>query len=227
MKKFTLVLFVALLSTGFTSAQDKPTKGSIGTEIQFNPFDQDGKTFQLDGLKLRYFLTDKDALRLKFGFGISSGKYQEDATEDDYVKFKTGDFSLDLGYERHFNLAKRLSWYIGGQVGAFKHFASAKQELTDDRTDRVYTVLWFNTTGEGDDADRAYTGFKASAFTGLDFYIYKGLYIGTELGFSGKIIKTCETKRTYRGETEKSKDSYRETSAGFYLEPVIRLGWSF
>lgn len=225
MKRFTLVLIIALLTASSTFAQVKPEKGSFGTEIQFNPFDQDGKTFRLDGLKLRYFLTNKDALRMEVGFGIYSDKYKADKREDDYIHTKTGDFNIDLGYERHFNLAKRLSVYVGGQLAFTKHFASAKADITIN--DKVYTNKWSNITGSGSDADRAYIGFGASAFTGLDFYVYKGLYVGTELGYGVTTIKNCKTKHEFMGEKETSVDSYRATSARFYIEPVVRLGWTF
>ena len=134
MKKFNLILAVLALFTasGAVVAQTRPGKGSFGTEVQFNPFDQNGKTFQLDGLKFRYFLTDNDALRLKVGFGFDSEKYKPDDGEDDFVKGKAADLSVDLGYERHFNVAKRLDLYVGAQIGIYKHFASAKSEWTED-----------------------------------------------------------------------------------------------
>ena len=57
MKKLLFILVVVLIVSNNVSAQQKPEKGSFGTEIQFNPFDQNGKTFQLDGLKFRYFIS--------------------------------------------------------------------------------------------------------------------------------------------------------------------------
>lgn len=34
---------------------------------------------------------------------------------DDLYKYTMGNFSIDLGYERHFNLGKRLDAYLGGR----------------------------------------------------------------------------------------------------------------
>ena len=48
MRKLLFILVVVLIVSNNVSAQQKPKKGSFGTEIQFNPFDQDGKTFQLE-----------------------------------------------------------------------------------------------------------------------------------------------------------------------------------
>ena len=53
MKRLTLILFAALCIAANLSAQNKPGKGSFGTEVQFNPFDQNGETFKLDGLTLQ------------------------------------------------------------------------------------------------------------------------------------------------------------------------------
>ena len=75
MKRLTLILFAALCIAANLSAQNKPGKGSFGTEVQFNPFDQNGETFKLDGLKFRYFVTDKDAIRLKLGFNLDHSNF--------------------------------------------------------------------------------------------------------------------------------------------------------
>lgn len=39
------------------------------------PFDQDGHTFKLDGIKVRYFFTDNDAFRVKLGFGMKHNNF--------------------------------------------------------------------------------------------------------------------------------------------------------
>lgn len=236
MKKFNLILAALALFTasGAVVAQTRPGKGSFGTEVQFNPFDQNGKTFQLDGLKFRYFLTDNDALRLKVGFGFDSEKYKPDDGEDDFVKGKAADLSVDLGYERHFNVAKRLDLYVGAQIGIYKHFASAKSEWTEDngngQMETIETEYKNYIPGEGNDdySDRAYFGVAASVFTGLDFYIYKGLYIGTELGLYIKSHKTNKAELKVSGmETQEMNDSERYTSCKFDIEPTLRLGWTF
>ncbi|MFR7878606.1 MAG: hypothetical protein ACLU4J_20655 [Butyricimonas paravirosa] len=65
MRKLLFILVVVLIVSNNVSAQQKPKKGSFGTEIQSNPFDQDGKTFQLDGLKFRYFICRVIRLKLE------------------------------------------------------------------------------------------------------------------------------------------------------------------
>lgn len=103
----------------------------------------------MDALKLRYFITDHDAVRLSLGFGITKETIKDDDTVDDYVNTTKGDFSIDLGYERHFKIANRLSLYAGGEVGFLSHFASGKGKTTiagaittvDFKTLRLSTVI--------------------------------------------------------------------------------------
>ena len=105
MKKLVFILFATLLMAGNLFAQNKPTKGSWSTEVQINPFDQDGETFSLDGLKVRYFFSDKDAVRLKVGIKSINSKYTNDEfdedTESSYneeYKYKMGNFNIAFGY---------------------------------------------------------------------------------------------------------------------------------
>lgn len=226
MKKIFMAIIAMAMCSVSVFAQDRPGKGSFGTEIQFNPFDQDGEMFKLDGLKFRYFLTDKDALRLKVGFGFGKQKLDD----EDVTGFtRSGDFSIGLGYERHFKLLERLDLYAGGQIGYTRHFASAETEATV--MDQTITTVYANhipSASGTTPSDRAYNGLNVSAFTGLDFYVYKGLYIGTELGLYINTQKTCEYEvRESHQYPVKSEDSVRSTSIGFAIEPTLRLGWTF
>ena len=237
MKKITLVVAAVLaMFSANVSAQnvELPKAGSFGTEVQFNPFDQNGHNFSLDALKFRYFITDNDALRLSVGLQSSSKKTKEDDS-DDFSKNRTGKFSIDLGYERHWNVAKRLDLYAGAEIGIYKNFASAKSERSSDTDgdgvdDVTITTEYKNMTGDPTDTNtkRANFGVAASVFTGLDFYVYKGLYIGTELGLIITSDKTCEGEiKVTNQDTQKVKSSVRNTNVKFDIEPTIRLGWTF
>lgn len=269
MKKALLFFAAALLAAPYTLAQYQPKQGSIGTEIQFNPFDQDGKTFKLDGVKVRYFLTDRDAVRVKIGFGLNNKNFStsesdrnNDRPNDTYYsvdsKYKStsGNFELNFGYERHFSIAKRLSAYVGASAGFNRHFASINGDVTEARHyqngDRWLTDITmegheeisngtFSVMPEGgidgnplDKVDdRAYWEVKAALFTGVDFYVYKGLYLGTELGLGLSNQKLSKMK--YKATTSETKDAtefetndkVRNLNLGFYIEPVLRLGWTF
>lgn len=267
MKKLTFILLVSLLMASNSFAQHKPTKGSWSTEVQINPFDQDGETFSLDGLKVRYFFNDKNAIRLKVGFSTTNSKYtDEDSNEetgrsyDNQYDYKKGNFNIDLGYERHFNLGKRLDAYLGGSIGLGKTFASTKIETYSKYTTNEYngsstTETSYSgelkngaitgSTGNNifDKADRANWNINAAIFAGLDFYIYKGLYIGTELGIGCSSLKSLKmefdattiSKVTSNGKTtttedtvdEETTDNHRITNFKTYIEPRLRIGITF
>lgn len=261
MKKTLLLVTAAALIAGNTFAQYKPTAGSLSTEVQFNPFDQDGHTFKLDGLKLRYFITDNDALRLKLGFslGHSNVVFEDQSPEEnmnekwwskDEANSTSGNISLNLGYERHFNVSKRISIYVGASFGFDRHFVSAEQKGSEVRrtTYGDWKVMrtsysmestngYFEATDNGirDIYDRAYWAIDADLFTGIDFYVYKGLYVGAELGLSINSLKYSEIR--YKGERRtneevkyfdiKTKDDSRYTNVKIDVQPSLRLGWTF
>lgn len=280
MKKLTLIFFIALLVVNTSFAQDKPSKGSWSTEIQFNPFDQDGETFNLDGLKVRYFLTDKDAIRLRVNFNRThanvTDKYSDDLPGDptDYYmmlydkecKTSRGQFSISLGYERHFDFAKRFDFYAGGSIGVGKSFASTNiNHLTNyshssgsiSSVEKVYETVNIEVKNatldyyDGMDIpnmmirliDRASFEVNFDAFVGLDFYVYKGLYIGTELGIRCSSYKTKKAKLNgnierkvvvhNREEVEQTiidEETTKQRHAinfSTYIEPVLRLGFTF
>lgn len=267
---FAIACNATMAQEKFGQSQEKPERGSFATEINFTPFENNGKMFSLENgyaLKFRYFLNEKNALRFKIGFGMDSKKYNYEESDDDYtsateMKAKWGNFSLDLGYERHFNIHKRISLYAGAQLGIYKHFASASAESSTNGTEQVYVDSYWgsgyyqqspyttNSSTEysnmipsryeayGVEADEAYFGISASIFTGLDFYVYKGLYIGTELGLNIRSHKVCEReiKTSYNrtghyadssSDETKYDDGIRTTSVKFKVEPAIRLGWTF
>lgn len=249
MKKISIMLFaLAAMTTFGTKAQDiqLPQKNDLSLEVQFNPFDQDGETFKLDGLKLRYFITGKDAVRVKLGFGVShfdlntDTQYEEDALK---VKNNTADLLLDLGYERHFNVHKRISLYAGGSLGFTRHFAGTRISFFQSYEDEFEGEITNGAISEmsGDEpienllnavTDRAFWGFNTAVFTGIDFYVYKGLYIGTELGIGLQTQTTSQMKYSGKLNGEKIYDERtadRTTAVSFkhYIEPTLRLGWTF
>lgn len=200
------------------NAQYAPQKGDFATEIGFAPFHSkgnDGKTFKLnEGMfKVRYFLTDKDALRLKLGVGIdnssddntetnfTSNPNESESTKTTETNSKKTEFKFALGYERHFKTIGRLDIYAGAEFGYSTTSYSGDES--------VYTVTKnYQNNGDGKSlasittensikdysnrnpkGDNSVNEFFGAVFAGADFYIYKGLYMGAELGLkfsSGK-----------------------------------------
>ena len=208
MKKL-LVLLAVCAGVTTATAQELPKKGSIVTEIGFTPFKSSGETFKLNDamLKFRYFVTDKDVVRLKLGVGIEnnttdnatfthpqdlSGYNVEVVDNSTKTTNKKSDIQIMLGYERHFAPTGRFDVYAGVEIGFEWNNRSGSVEengLTTGYSNSKldYTVQSAKNTDYTDmtpDGEFSSHAFKGGVFAGLDFYIYKGLYIGTELGIS-------------------------------------------
>lgn len=210
--KFAAAAALMLVSTS-AMAQYTPEAGTITTEVQFNPFGQAKNHFDLDGLKVRYFFSEKSALRVNLGFNIGgdnntvkktlNDKYDNDVTKYTIDNTETettrsdASFKIAVGYEHHLVNNGRMNIYIGGELGYKGEFYSAEEEETKQYDDYTLTTSGaYNTIDEtkrtstkktewtdGDDlGNTSNHSFFAQAFTGMDFYIYKGLYVGTELG---------------------------------------------
>lgn len=232
MKKL-LVLLAVCAGVTTATAQELPKKGSIVTEIGFTPFESSGKTFKLNDamLKFRYFVTDKDVVRLKLGVGIDNNTTDnatfthpqdlsgyEVQVEDNSTKTtnKKSDIQIMLGYERHFAPTGRFDVYAGAEIGfEWKNRSGSeeKNELTTvysnsklDHTEQIVTNTDY-TDMTPDGKDFSSHAFKGGVFAGLDFYIYKGLYIGTELGISFTSGKNPNGYHSYNKSTVKTNSS--------------------
>ena len=212
------ILFITAFGLGIfsaTYAQADNNKGDFATEIGFTPFHDNGESFKLNEglLKFRYFLTDKDALRLKVNFGIDNNTTKDYKLEDTKNKLesytsksqavenksKYSKFEINLGYERHFKTDGRLDLYAGIELGY--GIDSYSEDQNGNYTAIDYTANGKETGSTVATVSRKYTNqnaagnrschyFTGNVFTGLDFYVYKGLYIGAELGINFKSKKS-------------------------------------
>lgn len=235
MKKIMLAaaLFAATATSAIAQTNEfAPAAGDFSVEVQFNPFSNDFGTFKLDQLKGRYFFSDKDAIRFGIGFGLDNSKTTQDPdnNEDVWSKSKVGNFSIDLGYERHFFNYKRVDLYAGAGLGFALQSASATEQIAVG--DDLHEIKTHN-SGNG---KRSFTEFNVKAFTGIDFYVYKGLFVGAELGikFGFRNYPGYYTEGGYDDngnwsaslESDK-KDKVSNFSLKTYVEPALRLGWTF
>lgn len=263
-----LAATVAAMCSGSISAQkvNLPEKGTFSTEVMFNPLGGDFEHFKLNeeyGLKFRYFLSDRDALRVGLGLNVDNvdnvepiTKPQDNATqyETDFYNYKndnnkditkTGAFGINLGYERHFMKTGRIDLYAGGELGfvlawvkkdEVESFSTttANNSYINQNNPSTYTFYTKETEIKGAGG----YAFRVGAFTGIDFYIYKGLYVGTELGLrmlhtSYKDHETTFTNNDPRLPIDKRTqadgvaNNQHDFSLKFHVEPAIRLGWSF
>ncbi len=288
-----MIMALGLGMVSVANAQYTPKKGDVAVEVGFTPFESSGETFKLNEgmLKMRYFLSDKDAIRVKLNLGIDNSSsttskvvdpadksyaYDIESTSTESNANHT-DFSFALGYERHLQNTGRFDVYVGGELGyGLSNYSGeylydnvttsydAAGKLQSTATYNSETI--YNNYDGGSNHSSHY--FTASIFTGVDYYIYKGLYVGAELGInfkSGKspnyyeeensvyVSRNATGQETYRSvktyseetgvtietTTSNGTTTTNETHAGtkdnettttklkFYIEPAIRLGWTF
>lgn len=247
MKKLSILVAGLLLATAGVQAQETetttfgPQAGSFGVELNFTPFGN--SVFSTQGIKVRYFFNEKMAIRGTIDFSASPrtdfsydvvNQGTPDEREVEYKsKSNTGSFSIAPGFEYHFASFKRGSVYAGAEIGFGLQTASYK--LTNDDNDATTTIKGasYDITDGSITGNRASTSFGAGLFTGVDFYVFKNLYVGAELGL--RFTTTTESKVTVKttdnvGDTvldETIDDFARSSSFGFFCEPSFRLGWTF
>lgn len=243
MKK--LLLTAVVLAGGFVAANAEevsyaPEAGSFSTEIQFNPFKGSSAVFSngssiSDGAVFSgtYFVTNKFAVTFDLGLGGQNKKtvQYDDPTSDNAKvtrdnKNYYGTFTLGLGAKYYFYNYKRINLYCGAKAAYYHDFAGSKTQYYNDKED-VTSWTWANVNGDY----KTGNGFGIYANTGIDFSIYKGLYVGAEInvGFKDTIYRGATAKEFANGvtETTKSKVGGHDLNGGFGVSPVFRLGWNF
>lgn len=231
MKKLLIMMALGLGIVATANAQDTPQKGDFTTEVGFTPFKSSGDVFRLNDamFKVRYFLTDKDAVRVKLNVGIDNSSETETSFTDAADKTqpysiansttettsKCTDFSFAVGYERHLKTMDRLDVYVGAEIGyGLKSYSGDK---TTTGTTTSYdgsgqlqgTYDWSSITEYTDrnaNNDKSSHYFKGGVFAGLDFYVYKSLYLGVELGISFTSEKFPNSYYT-KNETETTRNA--------------------
>ena len=192
------------------------------------------------------------------GKGISAVPVREDyATDDafntameyyehnlnDFDKNTWGHFTVGLGYEHFFVKDGLLRPYAGCEFNLRWNFAKGHSFNEYDVVSGT-DVTWYTTDivtrGRAFDPTTA-TPYNKSfvwglgVFTGVDFYLYKGLYIGAELNlgvnfeYMGDVVRTTTNDNPLL--TAERVDEFTNNGAGstlgYTVLPMLRLGWEF
>lgn len=220
MKKFFLMAAVIIMGAVNVNAQYKPEKMSVATEINYSGSNVSLPEF---GARARLFLNENMVVRLGLGFSTTSDKntvFKRNIKDEEYEEITTNSstsFSLLPGFEYHFSKFERVSPYVGAELGFL--FGSTKDN-TDNNDNSYYKKV-----------KSPIFGFKIGAVTGVDVHIYKGFYIGAELGLGYTLTSEGrgETKEYIndkevitKGDEEKATNSF-----GLYATPALRIGWFF
>ena len=203
MKKLLFIVSLALTSLT-VSAQEQEVglpAGLFTLEWKFNPFDYESKPVKVAQLNARMFLNDNSAVRLGAGVGFDRDTDDHSYTSTEGTTPVTGSTKVtndaltlrfSLGYEYHFANTGRLDFYGGLEGGYLGRFFSATKEFSTtqtqvETTSTITSYHYENTeynkrSSDGDKLNE--NGIFGTIFTGIDYYIYKKLYIGAELGIT-------------------------------------------
>lgn len=225
MKKLFLSLVAVMALTVAVQAQDDIKAGSVSLEVQFLP--ANNVPIQLDYLRARYFLSENMAVRV----GFLLNRYAESdentntatppVTEIESYSHLT--FGFFPGIEMHFPVGERLSPYVGAEIGFMSKSSSSEIQ-------NVNNVSGVNISSSGiwvDGTNQAYSSFGLNLVTGMDFYIYQGLYMGVELGLGFESFGFKDFSITSGATTVTTTSNAKQSSLGLNTVNAIRLGWKF
>ncbi|MEM6644323.1 MAG: hypothetical protein AAF616_15195 [Bacteroidota bacterium] len=230
MKRVSILLF-ALLAVFFATAQEEssPIKvegGQKTLELQFVPFGS--SPININGVRMRFFSSATQAFRLNafMGLNVDSEITQQENTDlaVELLRDRSTVFTVSIrpGFEQHINATERLSPYFGVEFDATLQTSSFREEQQNG-TD-VNFVRTVNPNRSG------FIRGGVNALFGLDYYIAKKFYLGTEfgVGFSYTGFLSRKVKSDLSGFEE--PDPERQ-GGSFDLGPnvmtEIRLGYAF
>lgn len=256
MKKMILAAVLVSGAAFGASAQFTPEQGDFSVEVQFNPFANNFETFKLKDMQLqgRYFMNSQDAIRFGIGFGVNADKETTNVTLqpndqqfEKWTKKQTSEFAINLGYERHFFQNGRIDVFAGAGLGFLMKNIKNTTEKPYTEYNQQGDVVYVLHQTKSHNASGTYNEFRVNLFTGVDFYLYKGLYVGAELGVkvgvksfpgaytTGGYNVNNKPTDTYQGpqypwsdDVESDKGSKSNNFVlGTYVQPGLRLGWTF
>ncbi|MFM1931662.1 MAG: hypothetical protein RL226_965 [Bacteroidota bacterium] len=200
MKKAMFLFAAALI--GVTSVQaQKQIGGDKNIEVQFAPLG--GSPISISGIRFRTFLDESSAFRVNLFVGSTSeetitaqeGEFSASNPVSPMLTStdKTFDFSIQPGYEIHFDGTDRLSPYVGAEIVFGMGNMSTEEENwgpndIDNAGEPEKYVVWTETNKD------SYTTFGFNLVTGFDFYFADNVYLGAEMGFG--FAKTNEGDST-------------------------------
>ena len=229
MKNGVIIFIFLFFSNAFysqkdsLSANEKNVKTSL--ETQFYPRVNSG-VFE-PNIKARFIFSDQHVLRSNLMFNYQNNKreiLESNGNGVGSVETLSQNVLMSLGYEYIFNTNK-LRPYLGFEL----LFGVGKDEVYGSRTDSIVFVSDFNYSSKVSSNN---IGF--GVFSGFDFFITDGLYVGTELGFqflatkfSRGEFKQMDASSTTAPEIVTAIPENKNTALGASAVGVIRVGWMF
>ena len=227
--KTFLPLALLLIFQGFSAQEDhvnEPVQSpDFLLESQFYPRLNTG-VFE-PNLKARIVFSGEHVLRSNLTFQYNSNKFEileQNGNGVGSVESIGQNLQISIGYEYLFKNDK-LSPYLGFELIT----GFGKNEQYGSRTDSIIFVSDLNYSSKVPSSQ-----IGIGLFSGFDFSIVDGLYIGTEIGF--QYISTKNARGEFRlmdassstaSDVTTSIPENQQKSMGVSGVGVIRLGWKF
>jgi len=221
-----IIISFASLAQVESGSDIKAVAGSKTLELQFVPFGS--SPVNINGIRFRKFSSATKAFRINAFLGVDSDTditQQEDTDFDlEELKDRSTEIAISIrpGFENHIVVSDRLSPYFGAE------FELALQTTTFRSEEQNGSEV--NYVAQRNLANSGFLRLGANAIAGLDYYVAKKLYLGTEFGFGFSYTNflSVNTKSDVDGFTEPDP---RKQGSAFDLGPnvvaQIRLGYAF
>jgi hypothetical protein len=230
-----------------------PQQGDICIEISFATNYMDAERV-IPALRGKHYLTSNLALRAAFWYSYASNDFdvQDEFTleSNDTVVLNTyrmnyHKFHLQGGIEVRPQVQDRLSPYLGIDLGFEKK--SSEYDTKEHKKSMEEQVLYLESTSVENAwlikklnlqhnpvpvitttiEERSYNSFTINLFMGLDFYVFKHLYAGFELGFLLENRFYLDGIVWENGEVQTEYPSIHDIESGFNLRNLLRIGYWF
>lgn len=185
-------------------------------------------------LRFRYFLKDNVALRLRLGMSSNSSKYSVSNSQgtviSEVVNHSSFGFSFAPGIEKHFAGTKKLSPFMGAQIGLSLNGGARK-----DISNSGYANPTNNVVIDGDYYHSklgSTFGLNLGGYMGADYYFAEHIYLGAEFGIGlFGISNTGEgtEKHVRLGANEVNSKTLGSSNSSFFgvYTGGLRLGFVF
>nr|NQU92353.1 outer membrane beta-barrel protein [Bacteroidota bacterium] len=253
---FLLFLLSVSLMAQTEEQADKinPQKGNFAIELDFLPFSDNGP-IDLKAFRGRVFLKENFALRTGFNFDYKKSTdeiprtFMVDGNSIMLMDKEEKSYTIlgvDLGLEYHLLDSKRVSPYVGIEIGYENKASKYSDEVnhvdyypyTHDivKTEienawKTLSVMYYDQWGQPyfskTIGERAYSSFKVNLVAGADVYLFKHLYMGVELGLGMDLKKYKEATIKADGVLTSKYPEIKDNNIGLNFNNAIRLGFWF
>ena len=201
----------------------KVDPGKFMMEVGFSPIAGTVNEVNLIGGQLRgiYVVSEKVEVKLGVGFGLNKTKSDNGESGAAWAENanRVSSFSINPGVNYIFEGTKKLSPYIGAELGYGMSASKVKRETNAGKI-----------IDKNADVDR-YNNFKFNALAGFDYFFAKNIFVGVEvgLGVNISVLKESYTETTADGKTTKDESKVDAHTVNFApsFTPSLRLGWAF